>query len=110
MLNITLTNEARKVLHSFLDKESDPACFRLREFVSGCVSCRNDVRRILRVTLDAAEENDLTAEADGMPFVMEGLLLANYGNSFFISLDRNNMPVVTALCALFHQGISTLKS
>ncbi|MDR2574313.1 MAG: hypothetical protein LBC94_08265 [Desulfovibrio sp.] len=102
MLNITFTNEARKALHSFLDKEGGAACFRLREFVSGCVSCRNDVRRILRVTLDAPEENDVTAEAGGMPFVMEALLLANYGNSFFISLDRNNMPAVTALRALFH--------
>jgi hypothetical protein len=54
------------------------------------------------VTIDVPEESDLTAVVDGMPFVMEDMLLANYGNSFFIFLGQNRMPVVTAMRVLLH--------
>jgi hypothetical protein len=102
MLNISLSTDAKRALHAFLDKEDGAACFRLREFGSGCVYCRNDFHRVLRVTIDVPEESDLTAVVDGMPFVMEDLLLANYGNSFFIFLGQNRMPMVTALRVLLH--------
>lgn len=98
MLNITLTEEARRALRILMEKEDGEACFRLREFVSGCgATCRSDVHRTLRVTLDGFEDGDLTADVDGIRFVMNDLLLAGYGNSFFISLDKNKIPAVISL-------------
>ncbi len=97
-MNITLTAEARAALQEILRKEEGEAGFRLREFVSGCgAACRSQVQRTLRLTIsDGSEDDDLSADIDGMHFVMNELLVLSYGNSFLITLD-NKIPVVNSL-------------
>ncbi|MDR1776654.1 MAG: hypothetical protein LBR31_02330 [Desulfovibrio sp.] len=116
MLNITLTDAARGALRQLQDREEGLSRFRLREFVSGCgVACRGEVRRSLRLVLEECpeknecpEEDDLTREADGFRFVMEKILLANYGNSFFITLGQDKMPAVAPLSALCENALKKL--
>lgn len=99
MLNISISQQTRAALHTLLQKEGDEgACFRLREFVTGCgAACRSEVRRTLRLTLDTENEDDVGVVIDGLRFIMEGILLANYGNSFFVSLDARQVPMVGVL-------------
>jgi hypothetical protein len=102
MLNIICSDQARQALRLLLDKEKTASvCFRLREFAGGCVTCCGEVRRYLGLALDEPGEEDLMIVADSMLFVMEDVLVANYGNSFYITLDKNRTPVVTAMSALF---------
>jgi hypothetical protein len=103
VLNITMTDDAREALRALLGREEEASCFRLREFVSGCaLSCRSGVHRVLRLTLERdEEEGDLSAGAGGLRFVMNELLRADYGNSFFITLGPNSTPDVTPLRPLF---------
>jgi hypothetical protein len=111
MLNIAVTDDAREVLHALLDREEEASRFRLREFVSGCaLSCRSGVRRVLRLTLErdgGEEEDDLSVREGGACFVMNELLRANYGNSFFITLGPNSTPDVIPLRPLFDGRGST---
>ncbi len=65
MLNITLTEEARRALRILMEKEDGEACFRLREFASRCgATCRSNVHRTLGVTLDGFGDGDLTADVE----------------------------------------------
>lgn len=109
MLNMSMTESARTVLQDLLAAEKGPACFRLREFVSGCGAvCRGELRRVLTLTLDEvvdAGEDDLTVSVNGIVFVMDQMLCANYGNSFFICLDKKNIPIVNALRPLVREKL-----
>ncbi len=52
---------------------------------------------MLRLGIDEYEEDDLEGEAAGLPFVIEQDCAAQYGTRFSIFLDKNQVPVVTAL-------------
>lgn len=102
MLHISMNKIAETALTLLLHKEKDElACFRFREFRSGCgAACRGNVRRVLRITLDTPEEGDDMGQAAGITFVMDEVLTANYGKTFFISLDANQTPTVWPLLPL----------
>lgn len=91
---------AESTLLRLLQKEGEEgACFRFREFSSGCgAACRSHVRRVLKITLDQPAEGDVMGQASGLTFVMDEVLTANYGKTFFISLDAHHVPSV---CPLF---------
>ncbi len=52
---------------------------------------------MLRLSIDAREDDDVTGEAQSLPFVIHKELVDQYGKRFSISLDKNQMPVVVAL-------------
>lgn len=99
MLRISMNKIAKNVLLHLLHTEGEEgACFRFREFSSGCgAACRGNVRRVLKITLDQPGENDVRGEASGITFVMDDILTANYGKTFFVSIDTNHVPAVWPL-------------
>lgn len=50
---------------------------------------------MLRLSIDAREDNDLEALVSQLPFVIEQDLADQYGAKFLVSLDSNKMPVVS---------------
>lgn len=51
---------------------------------------------MLMLSVDEREDEDLEGEAASMPFVVHEDLADQYGVNFFISLDENAMPKVSA--------------
>lgn len=49
---------------------------------------------MLRLSIDERESDDVSGEADSIPFVTSEDFAEQYGNSFNIALDENHVPCV----------------
>jgi len=52
---------------------------------------------VLRLGIDEREEDDLETEIGELPVVINRDLADQYGGRFIISLDKDQMPVVSSL-------------
>lgn len=93
MLNITVTPDAAARLKALLEDEGGDMCVRVRETHVG-TPCKR--RIVLRLSIDEREDDDVESMADGLPFAVPEDLIEQYGEDFSVSLDEQQMPIVTA--------------
>lgn len=97
MLRVLLTSTAYRQLYAILQRErreNPRAVFRIRETRRGIY---DNAAYELRIGLDEQEENDETADCNGLPFVADRDFLDMRGRThiFYIVTDRHGMPSVS---------------
>ena len=95
MLNITLSREAVVKLQGLLaEEDSDDAVLRIREVKVGC-GCKSHIA--LRLSIDEREDSDEEQEAVfvSMPFVVNNEVVDTYGDTYSITLNEDQFPIVT---------------
>ena len=85
-MNITMGNEIMEKLRTLLAAENnDAAVVRVREarVGGGCES-----KLVLRLSIDERESEDIEAEINSIPFVINEELAEQYGTTFVVTLDE----------------------
>lgn len=81
-MNIAMNNEIVGKLNQLLAGEDNDSVVRIRETKIGS-ACK--ARTVLRLSVDLREDDDIEAEINAIPFVMNGDLAEQYGTELTVS-------------------------
>jgi hypothetical protein len=93
-MNIKMDSNVAETFRSLLKEEGGDAVIRIRETKVG-TACK--ARIVLRASIDEREDDDVSGEADSIPFVVNEEIIDQYGDSFSISIDADGMAVAEPL-------------
>ncbi len=85
-MKFTMSSDIVEKLRKLLAGEDDDAVVRVRETKIG-TPCK--ARTVLRLSIDTREDDDVDAEVEDMPFVMNEELVEQYGTNFVVTLDED---------------------
>ncbi|MCL1939498.1 MAG: ErpA-related iron-sulfur cluster insertion protein [Desulfovibrionaceae bacterium] len=93
-MNVKMNNGVAEKFRALLKEEGGDAAVRIRETKVG-TACK--ARIVLRASIDdEREDDDVVAEIDSIPFVINEELVEQYGLDFVITLGEDGMPEVEA--------------
>lgn len=91
-MKFTLSSDIVEKLRILLASEDDDAVVRVRETKVG-TPCK--ARLVLRLSIDTREDDDMDAQVEGMPFVMNEELVEQYGTDFVVTMGEDQAFDVT---------------
>ena len=96
MISLVLNDAVKERLARNLRAEDDAdACVRIREYSTGTPCCR---KTVLGFTIDEREDDDVFADIDGLPFVMNEDLARKWQDaSYRAEMDENDNPRIIAV-------------
>lgn len=96
MISLSLDDAVKTRLMEILRAEDDAdARIRIREYSTGTPCCR---KTVLGFTVDEREDDDVSADIEGMPFVMNGELVEKWsGPAYRADMDEHDNPRIVAL-------------
>lgn len=80
-MKIAMDHGIEEKLRKLLEKEDDDAVVRVRETKIGS-ACK--AKNVLRLSIDMREDDDVEAEVNGIPFVMNEELVEQYGDNLTV--------------------------
>lgn len=93
-MNIVLNEAATARLRELLQKEDDDAVVRVTETKTGC-ACKS--KYVLRLSIDTADDDDVKAEINKLPFAISQDLIDQHGDKFAVALNEEGIFDVTVM-------------
>lgn len=95
MISLKMNDEVKtRLAESLKAEDDDDACVRIREYSTGTPCCR---KTVLGFTIDEPDDDDVRAEIEGLPFIMNEDLVEKWqGGTYQADMDEHGNPRIVA--------------